>query len=129
MRRSVILVLVASSWVLTTAARSEDWPGFLGPNRNGISVEKNLIAAWPENGPREVWRVKGGVGMSGLAISQGKCVTMVQRGGMQRLVAHETNKGAPLWDTPLAAAFENQMGNGPRATPTDRGRQGVCVHG
>ncbi len=107
------LIIAVSSF-----AQADDWAQFLGPNRNGVSAEKNLLETWPENGPREVWRVQGGVGMAGLAISQGKCVTLVQRDGEQRLVAHEVGKGAPLWSTAIAPQFENQMGDGPRARPT-----------
>jgi outer membrane protein assembly factor BamB len=124
--RSVVLIL---SLAFTVPALGEDWPQFLGPNRNGVSVEKNLLAQWPENGPREEWRVEGGVGNSGLAISQGKCVTLVQREGQQRLVGMNVSTGAPLWDTPIAPAFENQMGDGPRATPTIAGDRIFCFTG
>jgi outer membrane protein assembly factor BamB len=125
MRYVVLLVAV----FITGHASGGDWPQFLGPNRNGVSEEKDLIQRWPEKGPREVWRVRGGVGMSGLAISKGRCVTMLQRDGKQRLVAHETGKGAPLWDTVIAPAFENQMGDGPRATPTIAGDRIFCMTG
>ena len=118
MRCRVVLIGALFSFAFAFSATAEDWPQFLGPKRNGVSEEKKLIEVWPENGPRVVWKVKGGMGMSGLAISQGKCVTMVQRDGKQRLVAHEIGKGAPLWDTPIAPQFKNQMGDGPRATPT-----------
>lgn len=118
MRLLACILIALPTLGFISSAQAEDWPGFLGPHRNGISAEKNLIDSWPENGPREVWRVQGGVGMSGIAVSQGKCVTLVQRADQQRLVAHDVSKGAPLWDTPIAPAFENQMGDGPRATPT-----------
>ena len=65
------LLFVASvvSAQQNTAGKSADadWPQFLGPDRSGISREKGLLTAWPKDGPREVWRVAGGVGMSGLA--------------------------------------------------------------
>lgn len=100
------------------AAASAEWPQILGPNRNGISSETGLIDSWPAAGPREVWRAKGGVGMSGLAISRGRLVTMVQRDGDQWVIALDAQTGKPLWQTDVAPEYRNQMGNGPRATPT-----------
>jgi len=110
--------------VVTPAAepgKSAEWPGFLGPARNGISSETGLIERFPDGGPRVLWRVTGGVGMSGLAISRGRVVTLVQAGGRQLAVALDAGTGRTLWKTPVAAAFRNGMGNGPRATPAIAG--------
>ncbi len=96
---------------------SGEWPQFLGPQRNGVSAETGLLEAWPQDGPKEVWRVEGGVGMSGLAIRDGRLVTLVQRDGQQWLVAHDAKKGTALWQTPLAPEYRNAMGDGPRSTP------------
>lgn len=123
--------LAALVWVLAVLLVQEaigaepqaDWPQHLGPNRNGISTETGLLDAWPDGGPKEVWRVKGGVGMSGLAISRGKLLTMVQRGGQQKLVALSADTGEQLWETDIAPAYRNAMGDGPRATPTIAGDQ------
>lgn len=102
-------------------AEQDDWPQFLGPHRNGISAETGLIEKWPEEGPKEVWRAPGGVGMSGLAIRDGRLVTMVQRAGKQWLAAHDARTGKPLWQVELAPEYRNAMGDGPRATPTIAG--------
>src|SRR5215475_9127454 len=58
-RWGILHGLVVSS-VLMTATRigaSEvgDWPQFLGPNRNGISAETNLLDRWPDSGPTLIW--------------------------------------------------------------------------
>lgn len=122
MRALLPLTLILLSIDAVTAADGE-WPQILGPHRNGISAETGLLDAWPDGGPKEVWRAPGGVGMAGLAISGGKLLTMVQRDGQQKLIALSADKGAPLWETDIASAYENQMGNGPRATPTIAGDQ------
>src|SRR5439155_15021162 len=75
----------------------------------------------PEGGPKEAWRAAGGVGMSGLAISRGRVVTLVQKDGKQWLIALDAQSGKPQWETPLAAEYKNQQGDGPRATPTIAG--------
>ena len=100
-----------------------EWPQFLGPQRNGISSEPNLIETWSEGGPKVVWRVPGGVGMSGLAISRGRVLTLVQSKGQQWVVALNSRTGESLWETAIADAYRNPMGDGPRATPAIVGNQ------
>ena len=100
------------------AQTESDWPQFLGPQRNGISAETELLDSWPENGPQEMWRVAGGVGMSGLAIRRGRLLTMVQTAGQQRVICLHAKTGKTLWRTPVAPAYHNGQGKGPRATPT-----------
>ncbi len=94
------------------------WPQFLGPRRDGISSEKGLLDVWPGGGLKQVWRKPGGVGMSGLAIRDGRVLTLVQTDGSQWLVALEARTGEQVWRTAVAPEFTNAMGNGPRATPT-----------
>ena len=110
--------------VLTTATdasrntNAADWPQFLGPDRNGISPETGLINSWPDGGPREVWRVKGGVGMTGVAVKGDTACTMIQSDGQQRVLALNAETGATKWSTPVAVAYKNGQGDGPRGTPT-----------
>lgn len=103
---------------LMETAAGADWPQFLGPQRNGVSAETGLIDSFPKAGPKELWRVKGGVGMCGVAISRGKAITMVQSDGKQRALALDAKSGKMLWSTPVAPQYRNEMGDGPRATPT-----------
>jgi outer membrane protein assembly factor BamB len=98
------------------AADAFPWPQFLGPQRNGISTETGLIDAFPADGPREAWRIAGGVGMSGCSVSGGILCTLVQRDGKQWVIAVDSATGQSRWATPIAPAYANQMGDGPRAT-------------
>lgn len=128
-RFNVVSYLIPGLVVLATSspgfAQPEklqgEWPQFLGPQRSGISDEKGLLTDWPEGGPKVVWRVPGGIGMSGLAISRGKVVTLVQREGKQWVVSLDAQSGKQNWQTPVAPAYKNGMGNGPRATPAIAG--------
>ncbi len=115
---AALLLAVCSIEPLFADDSSPSWPQFLGPTRNGVSDETGLFETWPTGGPKEVWRVDGGAGMSGLAIHDGRLVTMVQRGGKQIVVAHDARTGKALWQKEVGPAYKNQMGNGPRATPT-----------
>lgn len=120
-----ILAMLCLAYGLIGAepAATGEWPQILGPHRNGLSSETNLIDEWPATGPREVWRVRGGVGMSGLAISRGRLITLVQKEGRQFAVALEAATGKSVWERDLAPQYKNSMGDGPRATPSISGDQ------
>jgi outer membrane protein assembly factor BamB len=56
--------------------------------------------------------------MSGLAIRDGRLVTMLQTEAEQQVLARDAKTGKKLWQTAVAPAYKNQQGDGPRATPT-----------
>jgi hypothetical protein len=39
---------------VAVAAKTDDWPQFRGPGRDGISAETGLLSQWPEDGPLAV---------------------------------------------------------------------------
>jgi outer membrane protein assembly factor BamB len=115
---------VASGQSDKTAAApnaGRDWPQFLGPDRNGISAETGLLTSWPADGPTELWRVAGGVGMSGLAIKDGRLFTLAHKAGRQQVICLDARTGAPNWERELAPMYRNPQGDGPRATPAVAG--------
>lgn len=116
----VVCALSSMSFAQNDAVKY-DWPQFLGPDRNGISKDTGLVSEWPQDGPKVLWRVPGGVGMSGFAISRGHAITLVQRENKQWIISLDAKTGQTQWQTPLAPAYKNGMGNGPRATPAIAG--------
>ncbi|HEV7280888.1 MAG TPA: PQQ-binding-like beta-propeller repeat protein [Pirellulaceae bacterium] len=106
------------------AQKGREWPQFLGPNRDGISTETGLIDGWPKEGLEEVWRVDaGGIGMSGIAISGDRMLTMIQAEGQQHILCLDAETGKRIWLAPIAKEYLNPQGDGPRATPTVAGGQ------
>ena len=124
-----LVLAIALIAAVPAGGQAADWPQFLGPTRNGISSETGLLDNWPEGGPKVVWRVPGGVGMSGLAIGGGRLLTLVQKDGQQFVLALDAATGKPQWQTPVASEYKNQMGDGPRATPAISGNQAFVFTG
>ena len=57
---SRIKQILAISLILTlstSSAIAENWPGFRGPNANGITANNNLPLEWNEN-TNDAWKVK-----------------------------------------------------------------------
>lgn len=118
-RRVVVGVatLLSTGWS-SGSLNAEDWPQFLGPQRNGVSSEVNLIDRWPENGVKIAFRVPGGEGMSGISILGETLVTLAHRDDRQVALALDAKTGKERWVTDLGEYYKNPMGNGPRAAPT-----------
>ncbi|MFM8729511.1 MAG: PQQ-binding-like beta-propeller repeat protein [Planctomycetaceae bacterium] len=126
----VVLRLVLVCVVcLTGVAAGGDWPQFLGLNRTGTSAETGLLKTFPSGGPQVVWKTALGTSMSGIAVSGEQAVTMFQDETQQFAVSLSANSGEVLWKTALAPAYENGMGNGPRATPTVSGGRVFAMTG
>ncbi len=66
---SSIFILIAC---LTVNVYAQDWPQYLGPERNSTSPQKGILKTWPENGPEVLWTVDLGIGYGGPVIKDGK---------------------------------------------------------
>ena len=75
MRRTCLSVSALLVAIVPALAPADEWPGFLGAHRDGISQETGLIDAIPADGPQPIWRVPGGVGMSAVAVADGLAIT------------------------------------------------------
>ncbi len=89
-----VLTVIASS----TMAAESDWPGWLGPNRDGKSLDTGLLKQWPAEGPKLLWKVDGiGVGFSSVAVTGGKVYITGDRDGKLMISTFDLD-GKPLWN-------------------------------
>jgi outer membrane protein assembly factor BamB len=104
-------------------ARSDDWPQWRGPQRNGISKETGLLKEWPKDGPPLLWSSTDlGNGYSSLAVVGDRIFTLANEGADNESVqAHDAKAGKRLWQTRLGKVGPNpQQANyaAARSTPT-----------
>ena len=127
MRITLTLVILASCIQSSLAL---DWPQWRGPDRTGISAEKQLLKKWPEGGPNRVWiNSKMGLGYSSFAIVKGKLYTMGSRNRTEQLICLDANTGAEEWNAKIGNELQNGWGNGPRGTPTVDGQNIYAMGG
>ncbi|MEM6701180.1 MAG: PQQ-binding-like beta-propeller repeat protein [Acidobacteriota bacterium] len=102
---------------------AEDWPGFLGPQRDGQSAEKGLLRSWPESGPQVLWHRAAGEGYAAPAVADGKLFFFERIGDTARLVALDAKTGRELWTSGYPSFYEDafEYSNGPRAAPLVEG--------
>ncbi len=120
--RPVALLLLS---ILTVAdLAGEDWPSFLGANRDGSSPESGIRTDWKEGLPI-LWHREVGEGYSAPAVVDGKVFFFDRAGDRARLSALDARSGELLWESGYPTRYEDYYGysNGPRASPlVDEGR-------
>jgi outer membrane protein assembly factor BamB len=127
MRRSRFVLFAAFALALAgpashvpgaTGIAAGNWPQWRGPQRNGLSPDIGLLAAWPQAGPPLAWTGKGlGAGFSSLAVVGGRIYTMGDRRDGQYVIALNEENGQPVWATRVGGTHNDEYG-GPRCTPT-----------
>jgi len=117
MIRSLLLasfaLLLCTTVAMADPPDTGDWPQWRGPNRNGISTDKALLKAWPENGPEVLWQVDNvGVGYSSLAVTGGRVYTQGDLNGVEHIIALNAADGELLWavqPAPAATALQERI--------------------
>ncbi len=112
------LILATAFFLMAfTALNAQDWPQFLGPERNSTSPQKGILRTWPESGPEVLWTANMGIGYGGPVVKDGK-VYLLDRDDKvgDNLRCFELSTGKELWGFAYAAPGE-VMFPGSRSVP------------
>jgi outer membrane protein assembly factor BamB len=134
------LLLLSSLWcLLANVSRADDWPGWLGPKRDGVWREDGLVEKFPPTGPKLRWRTPIGAGYSGPAVAGGKVYItdrVLAQGasnpknpftnrsrveGKERVLCLDEASGQILWEYSYDCPYQVSYGSGPRTTPVVAG--------
>ena len=95
------------------------WPGFRGPNADGVVHGVEIDRDWEANPPKELWRIPVGSAWSSFVAVGDLLFTQEQRGEEEALVCYNAVDGRQMWTQSVPARFFEALGGlGPRATPT-----------
>ena len=110
------LIFLSIGVVGTFAA---DWNDFLGPERNGKSLEKIDILPWEKTGPRLVWHKQIGTSYGAPTVADGRVFIFARHAGKARLTCMESATGNEIWRFEYPTDYEDMYGynNGPRCCP------------
>ena len=109
---------VALAIALTgSSVAASDWPGYLGPKRDGTSTETGLLRTWPKDGPKVLWTAPVGAGYGGPVVSGGKVYLLDRDDAVgDKLRVFELATGKELWS--FAYDAPGRFGHpGSRTTP------------
>src|SRR5262249_53502060 len=126
-----------------SVARADDWPQWLGPQRDGVWRENGLLAKFPEKGPKVLWRAKVAAGYSGPAVAKGKVyvtdfftedntnidnpMAVSDLKGKERVLCFDAKSGEQLWKDEYDCHYKISYPNGPRGAPTVHDGKGYTV--
>ena len=108
MRIPLLILLIC-----TPLAPAADWPGFLGPTRDGHSTETKLNWNWGKEGPPVAWTIDIGKGFAGPVVVGNAVYVFHRIDDEEILSAHSTETGKEIWKYKAPARGTD----GPEATP------------
>lgn len=123
---------------LPASTFADDWPQWMGPNRDGIWRETGILAKFPEAGPKFLWRQQIAGGYAGPAVAAGRVyvhdfltdadtrkasnpAARPKLDGRERVLCFDAKSGKPLWKHEYPCTYKISYPAGPRCTPTVQG--------
>lgn len=116
----------------TTTARGDDWPGWMGPERDNIWREQGILESFPKGGPNVLWRTPIADGYAGPSVADGRVFVMdfvrdsdapggngagPDRPGIERIHCLDQQTGQILWTHKYPVTYTIAYPAGPRCTP------------
>ena len=100
-------------------ATAQDWPQFLGPQRDGHYRGTGLAEKWPDGRPEEMWRRPVGEGFAGPVVVENRLLMFHREGGLEVLDAIDTQNGNLIWRYSYETEYRDDFGfdEGPRSAP------------
>ncbi|MCR9247460.1 MAG: PQQ-like beta-propeller repeat protein [bacterium] len=115
---------------LPAGAQVENWPGFLGPRRDGRSRETGLLTKWPEGRLPPLWTMQRGSGFASPVVFGDRLVYPHRVGKEILIECLEATTGKRFWQFRYPTDYRAEYfdANGPCSTPIVDGER-VWVHG
>jgi len=129
-RRLIALCMV---FIFVQTCVADDWPQWLGPNRDSVWRETGIVERFSEDGPPVRWRAQVAGGYAGPAVAAGRVYVMdyVTTGdrapdpnsrsrlqGQERVLCFSAANGQLLWKHQYDCPYQISFPAGPRCTPT-----------
>lgn len=136
-RAAALPLICAFTLLPSKTAQADDWPQWLGPNRDSVWRETGLVEKFPEGGPPVRWRSPIGGGYSGPIVAAGRVYVTdrqlpqgaanpadpFQRGsinGGERVLCLDERDGKVLWKHEYDCTYTVSYPAGPRVAPLAR---------
>ncbi len=110
MKRMMICLPLVTLLFCMVNVSAQDWPQYLGPNRDSTSPQEGLLRTWPENGPEVLWTVDVGRGNGGPVARDGMVYLLDRNDEVgDNMRCFDLSNGEELWnfeyDSPGSVRF------------------------
>jgi outer membrane protein assembly factor BamB len=101
------------------AVEAGDWAQFLGPGRNGVSLETGLRLPWGRQGPPLIWEKQVGAGFAGPVVRGDRLILFHRLDNDEVVACLDCTNGKELWSHKYPTGYRDDFGfdEGPRSTP------------
>ncbi len=115
----IVAVLLATRGNAADPEMPTSWPNWMGPQRNGVSTEKDWSSNWPAAGLPVVWSREIGIGFSSISLAQGRLLSMGHVDGKEIVWCLDAQTGDVIWNHDYPCELnDNLHEGGPGSTPT-----------
>jgi outer membrane protein assembly factor BamB len=132
------LPVLAILWMgVVGGVRADDWPQWLGPERDGVWRETGILDKFPKDGPKVLWKIPIGGGYTGPAVVGDRVYVMDRvlpdmpgaadkpgaKGngpGSERICCLDAANGKIVWQHEYDCTYHLNYPAGPRTTPLVR---------
>lgn len=95
-----------------------EWPQWRGPFATGVTTDTNWNPAFPEEGPKQLWKQNVGIGFSSIAVAGGRVYTMGNQGDQDTVYCFNLENGQSVWKHSYPQELDPKYyDGGPSATP------------
>lgn len=133
-RRTFLRMILFAVLAAPGASRAEDWPQWLGPQRDGVWRETGLLQSFPKSGLTVRWRVPINGGYAGPTVAAGRVYVTdytrkpeverprdpfkhITQPGTERVLCIDQPTGKVLWTYAYDVAYSMSYSAGPRTAP------------
>ncbi len=119
---------------------ADDWPHWLGPQRDGVWRETGILETFPASGLTALWRAPVAAGYSSPAVADGRvfltdrpdsatrgnpggALARTAEPGRERVLCFDRRDGRLLWEHSYEAPYNISYPSGPRASPAVAGNR------
>lgn len=119
--------------LLPLAATADDWPQWMGPNRDNLWNETGILEKFPAGGAKILWRTPISGGYAGPAVAGGRVFVAdyvratgdakndfnarTEVAGKERVLCLSASDGKVIWKHEYDCPYKISYASGPRATP------------
>jgi outer membrane protein assembly factor BamB len=130
----LLLLAAMGAAVSPRVVYADDWPEWLGPQRDGVWRETGILEKFPADGLKVRWRVPIGGGYTGPAVANGRVYVMDRQlapgasqpsnafargelAGTERVLCLDEATGKIVWQHAYDCTYTVSYASGPRVTP------------